>query len=429
MPQSIENSELHVLYGLIYKPELAKSEYVDPAWFNYRPFATLVDYINKLDSAQGYVLLRNGFEEEHPHAMSREDWEAIQQSDETTASFGPWLHVLKTQYNRNQIKAAALSVVKNPSNANIQAITDAVQTASASTHNDDPGQSPEDYAEYVRRRVENNNIVHGIETYPQLDTMLGGGFMPNMLVTIGARAGVGKSALAGNLVKMAVQKNPGVSIDVFSLEMSSSSVNRRMLSTFSGLPVKSLVNPTLSLNHEQLNYMQTIADQMAAYDYRVFDRLLALPQIVQTIRQRAAAAQHGYMAIVDYLQLVTVPNNGRGAEQRYREVGIITGELKRLTNELEIPIVILSQLNRRVESQEIKRPSLSDLRESGNIEQDSNTVAFLWSLTPLAGDGVEAKQVPAIRDYVLTVAKNRDGELGEVRFSFNAPIMRFLPKL
>jgi replicative DNA helicase len=429
MPQSIENSELHVLYGLIYKPELAKSEYVDPAWFNYRPFATLVDYINKLDSAQGYVLLRNGFEEEHPHAMSREDWEAIQQSDETTASFGPWLHVLKTQYNRNQIKAAALSVVKNPSNANIQAITDAVQTASASAHNDDPGQSPEDYAEYVRRRVENNNIVHGIETYPQLDTMLGGGFMPNMLVTIGARAGVGKSALAGNLVKMAVQKNPGVSIDVFSLEMSSSSVNRRMLSTFSGLPVKSLVNPTLSLNHEQLNYMQTIADQMAAYDYRVFDRLLALPQIVQTIRQRAAAAQHGYMAIVDYLQLVTVPNNGRGAEQRYREVGIITGELKRLTNELEIPIVILSQLNRRVESQEIKRPSLSDLRESGNIEQDSNTVAFLWSLTPLAGDGVEAKQVPAIRDYVLTVAKNRDGELGEVRFSFNAPIMRFLPKL
>lgn len=428
MPQDIENSELHVMYGLIFKPQLAKSEFVNPAWFNYQPFAVLVAYINKLDTAPGYVLLRNGFEEEHPNAMRKADWEAIEQSDETTASFGPWLKVLKSRYNRNQIKLAALAVAKDPSNDNIQAVTEAVEISQASTHNDDPGQSPKDYAEYIRRRVKNNNVVHGIETYPQLDTMLGGGFMPSTLVTIGARPGVGKSALAVNLVKLAVQKNKGVSIDIFSLEMNAESVNRRMLAAFSGIPVRNLVNPTLSLDQKQIQYMQTIADQMAGYDYRVFDNRLTLPQIVRIIRQRAAAAKHGYMAIVDYLQLVKTQGAGKGAEQRYREIGMITGELKRLTNELEIPIVILSQLNRRVESQEIKRPSLSDLRESGDIEQDSNTVALLWSRTPLGGEGTEAKNVPPVRDEVMTIAKNRDGELGEIRFSFDAPKMRFQPK-
>lgn len=427
--KTIKNSELHVLYGLIYKPQLAKSEYVDPAWFYYQPFATLVSYINKLDTAPGYVLLRNGFEEEHPHAMRSEDWEAIEQSDETTASFGPWLYVLKREYNRDRIKAAGVAYGKAPSNDNYQALLEAVERFNGVAHNDDPGESLDDYAEYVRRRVERGDVVRGIETYPQLDTLLGCGFLPSTMVTIGARPGVGKSALAVNLAQLALQKNKGVSIDMFSLEMSANSVNRRLLAAFSGIPSQKLINPTLTLSPEDITYVQSIADKMAGYDFRVYDSRVTLPQIVQVIRRRVAAAKHGYMAIVDYLQLIKIPGTGKGTDQRYRQIGMITGELKRLSNELEIPIIVLSQLNRRVESQDVKRPSLSDLRESGDIEQDSNTVGLLWSRTPLAGEGAEAVNVPDVRDEVLTIAKNRDGELGEIRFAFDAPKMRFRPTL
>jgi len=145
---------------------------------------------------------------------------------------------------------------------------------------------------------------------------------------------------------------------------------------------------------------------------RVYDGLETLGEIVQTIRKNASKTKQGkYLAIIDYIGLVKVPN----VKERYIEVGEVTRELKRLTNEFNIPIVALSQLSRGIENRPDKRPQLSDLRESGSIEQDSNVVAFLH----------RPEKVDSDRVVQLSIRKNREGELADINFTFIGEEMTF----
>lgn len=117
---------------------------------------------------------------------------------------------------------------------------------------------------------------------------------------------------------------------------------------------------------------------------------------------------------MDYLGLIGV----RGQPDRRLQIEEITRQFKVLTNELNIPIVLLSQLSRGVENRQDKQPVLSDLRESGSIEQDSNAIGFLWN-----SDRQDEKS--DIRTVTLTIAKNREGALGSIDFRFFAPKLQF----
>ncbi|WP_259767005.1 DnaB helicase C-terminal domain-containing protein [Pediococcus pentosaceus] len=144
----------------------------------------------------------------------------------------------------------------------------------------------------------------------------------------------------------------------------------------------------------------------------MYDGLETLGEIVRMIRKNASKAKQGkYLAIIDYIGLVKVPN----VKDRYIEVGEVTRELKRLTNEFNIPIVALSQLSRGIENRQDKTPLLSDLRESGSIEQDSNVVAFLH----------RPEKVDSDRVVQLSIRKNREGELADINFTFIGEEMTF----
>ncbi|WP_263849068.1 DnaB helicase C-terminal domain-containing protein [Lacticaseibacillus nasuensis] len=153
---------------------------------------------------------------------------------------------------------------------------------------------------------------------------------------------------------------------------------------------------------------------LRSYDLRLWDKQLKLQQIVKVLRQRAATAKHGYLAIVDYLGLIEVP----GQPDRRLQIEEVTRQFKLLTNELDVPIIMLSQLSRGIESRNDKKPMLSDLRESGSIEQDSNAVGFLWNSD-------RSNEKSDVRSVTLTIAKNREGALGDVNFNFFANKLQF----
>ena len=255
---------------------------------------------------------------------------------------------------------------------------------------------------------------NGIKTYFTLNNILGGGLMPGRLLTIGARPGVGKSAFAVNLIIEALKQQPELTVDMFSLEMSNAENYNRLLACKTGISAGKFINPQKSLSDAEKVEVEKAGNVLKDYHLQLYDKQVELPQIVKTMRQRAADADKGYLAIVDYLGLIGV----RSQSDRRLQIEEITRQFKVLTNELGIPIVLLSQLSRGIENRQDKQPVLSDLRESGSIEQDSNAVGFLWN-----SDRQNEKS--DIRTVTLTIAKNREGALGSIDFRFFAPKLQF----
>lgn len=252
----------------------------------------------------------------------------------------------------------------------------------------------------------------GIKTYKKLDMVLGGGMYGSMLFTIGARPSTGKTAFSVNLAYEAMQHDSDLEVDFFTLEMNKQEMLNRFVSRMTGISSSILRSKPNEIDAVLKPVIEQDTDELKQSHLRVYENMEQLDQIVQTIKKNAGRAKQGkYLAIIDYIGLVKVPN----VKDRYLEVGEITRELKRLTNEFDIPIVALSQLSRGIENRTDKTPILSDLRESGSIEQDSNVVAFLHR--PYKTDDANVVQ--------LSVRKNREGELGDINFNFIGSEMKF----
>lgn len=414
MSFQIDNPEWAVLDCLIQKPQLVRSEEVAPEWFEYEPYQKLADFLNKAGGDLDYFGIRDGFEAEHPGELNRGDWDMVLTSGAVPAQFGGWVKMLRTRYYRKTTQDAASKYYQSASNTNFQAMVDAAQAYRANTEETHAEQSMADLAEEMHDKIHEGVLDNGIRTFTPIDTQLGGGLMPGRMLTIGARPGVGKSAFAVNLIIQALRQQPGLTVDMFSLEMTSAQNYDRFLSAMCSIDGRKLVNPMKSLNDAEIASVEAAGEKLKGYDLQLWDKALKLHQIVKGIRQRAAQAKNGYLAVIDYLGLIEVP----GQSERRLQIEEVTRTFKLLTNELDIPIVLLSQLSRAVEMRQEKRPMLSDLRESGSIEQDSNAVGFLYYDDP-------EKTNTATRSVIFSLQKNREGSPGDVRFNFFANQVRF----
>ena len=228
-------------------------------------------------------------------------------------------------------------------------------------------------------------------TFPKLDRALAGGFTPGRLYCIGARPGVGKSAFAIHFSHEIAKR--GYRVCYASLEMSASECAGRLLSRESGVARPRRAGDLLPAHRKKL---ESATRRMQGWPITFKDDNKAtLDSFRAFLAQERAKGKVG-LAVIDYLQLLSAP----GFESRVQEVSHISRSLKQISMELQIPILALSQLNRQLESQG-RRPMLSDLRDSGSIEQDCDT-AFLLSVE---------KKIDPTRDKILChVAKNRGGE-------------------
>lgn len=244
------------------------------------------------------------------------------------------------------------------------------------------------------------------------------GFQPGQLIVIGARPAIGKSALALNFALNMAAK--GIKTVFFSIEMSSKEIAERFASMATPLSVPALRHG-IPDNVQRMAY-ERARDYLRSLPIDIDD---ATVETVSSMRAKASRALKGFergVVIIDYLQLVQSPQ-GRRYDNRNNEIGMISRGLKIMAKELGVPVIALSQLSRAVESRATQKPMLSDLRESGSIEQDADIVMFL----DRSRDEKEAalKDRPDKDQANIIVAKNRQGATGEVKMFCQPETMRY----
>ncbi|MGI6545834.1 MAG: replicative DNA helicase [Fastidiosipilaceae bacterium] len=247
--------------------------------------------------------------------------------------------------------------------------------------------------------------LRGVPTgYPSLDKLLNGGLGPGTLTILAARPAVGKSALALNIAMKSATLHD-VPVVIFSLEMSKEEISNRMLSAQSGIDSRKL--KTGRIHDSEWDKVSTVVPVLYAAKIYVDDRTGNTPiEMLSRCRQLKMEGKCG-LVVIDYLQLMT-PH--RRSDSRQQEISEISRSLKIMAKELDVPVIALSQLSREIERRKDSRPVLSDLRESGAIEQDADVVMFLSRETREDDDHLQKK----MEDAKLIIAKNRAGSVGTV---------------
>ena len=291
-------------------------------------------------------------------------------------------------------------------------------------------------AEIERLKALGNSKLIGTDTgFKNLNDRTSG-FGKGDLVIIAARPAMGKTALVLNMALKAIERNEGVAF--FSLEMPAEQLMLRLLSAKTSIPLQAL--RVGDLRDEQWSQLSAATDELASKKLFVDDGGYATIHHVRS-KLRKLKAQHPEIsvAIIDYLQLMS----GEGKEGRQQEVSEISRGLKQLARELQIPIVALSQLNRGVESRDNKRPMLSDLRESGAIEQDADIILFVYRDDVYREAQEKEREMKAKaegkeytsefrkkseEDAEIIIGKQRNGPTGTVELVFQKNFTRFVDK-
>lgn len=255
--------------------------------------------------------------------------------------------------------------------------------------------------------------VTGIPTgYKKLDAMTSG-FQNGDLIVLAARPSMGKTALALCLATQAALD--GYAVGIFSLEMSAEQLTLRLLASESGISLHSIRNGTIS-SQEWLE-LTSVAGRLAEMKIFIDDTAMLDIMELRTKARKLKADKGLQLIVIDYLQLLHSPKRH---ENRHQEVSEISRSLKGLAKELGVPIIALSQLSRAVDSRVDKRPMLSDLRESGAIEQDADLIMFLYRDIVY---NPEAEN-PSVSELIL--GKQRNGPTGVVHLTFARELTKFL---
>ncbi len=289
-------------------------------------------------------------------------------------------------------------------------------------------------AEIERLKALGNSKLIGTDTgFRNLNDRTSG-FGKGDLVIIAARPAMGKTAFVLNMALKAIERNEGVAF--FSLEMPAEQLMLRMLSAKTSIPLQAL--RVGDLKDEQWSDLAAATQDLSSKKLFVDDGGYATIHHVRS-KLRKLKAQHPEIsvAIIDYLQLMS----GEGREGRQQEVSEISRGLKQLARELQIPILALSQLNRGVESRDNKRPMLSDLRESGAIEQDADIILFVYRDDVYREAQEKEKEMKAKaegkeytsefrkkpqEDAEIIIGKQRNGPTGTVNLIFQKNFTRFV---
>ncbi len=268
--------------------------------------------------------------------------------------------------------------------------------------------------EYKKRGPQDLGITGIPVHFIDLDKIINGLHESNLYI-LAARPGMGKTAFAINVSENVCFKN-NVPVGIFSLEMSAAQYVHRMICSQS--EVESEKIQTGALNG--LEYQRIVATVNSMHNHTmIIDDQPGLT--ITDLRARARRMKETYkigLLIIDYLQLISGSGSSRSLENRQNEISEISRMLKTLARELDIPVICISQLSRKVEERSNHRPLMSDLRESGSIEQDADVVLFL-----LRREYYDPLDKPGMAE--LIVAKNRHGATGSVHLAFRKEFAQF----
>ncbi len=274
----------------------------------------------------------------------------------------------------------------------------------------------------IEDMIQRKGALTGLATgFPKLDRCTNG-LRGGNVVVIAARPSMGKTSLAMNIVEhIAIHNTEKTApVGVFSLEMSAVQLMMRMICSLAEVSTTRIQGGLIG--EREIGALTAAAAKINKAKIWIDD---TAGLTIMDLRARARRMKMNHqveMLVVDYLQLMRGSSN-RKSDNRQQEIADISGGLKALAKELNVPVIVLSQLNREVERREGGRPRLSDLRESGSIEQDADIVGLLAR----AKDDKDDEVLPPVLDVVLHVAKNRNGPQDSVELMFKRDITRFFP--
>jgi len=275
----------------------------------------------------------------------------------------------------------------------------------------------------IEKLLNNKGGLTGLPTgFADLDKLTSG-LQPSDFVILAARPSMGKTALALNIVQnVALRAHKKVggearSVAFFSLEMSKEQLVNRMLCAEAGIDSQRL--RVGEMHDEDWTHLWDACDVMSKAKIYI-DDTAGITAMDMRSRARRLKAEHGLdLIVVDYLQLMQGSGKRNSSNDRQQEVSEISRSLKALARELNVPVLALSQLSRSVESRQVKRPMLSDLRESGSLEQDADIVAFLYR-EDYYNPETENKHTE------LIIAKHRNGPVDTVNLFFQKQFTKFV---
>ena len=317
------------------------------------------------------------------------------------------------------------------------------------------GEATKEALQMAERALNSGGHLSGITTGLETLNAKIGGLHKSDLIIVAGRPGMGKSALGTNIAFAAAQrllrdaedgldpaKSAGAGVALFSLEMSADQLATRVLAEQSGISSENLRMGKIS--QQDFRQLARAAAELQTLPFYIDDTPGLTIAALRT-RARRLKRQKGIgMIVVDYLQLLSGSGKGSSDTNRVQEISEISRGLKQLAKELDVPVIGLSQLSRAVEQREDKRPQLSDLRESGSIEQDADIVLFIYredyyvaAREPKAPkDDDDIKIVESYQQWQqdmgrvyglaeVIVAKQRHGSTGKVRLKFDSRITKF----
>lgn len=344
----------------------------------------------------------------------------------TGAHVGFYIDTVLEKYTLRKMIETATNIITEANNPDIE-LSDVVENAEKNILNVTRTRKTGDFRnikdvlqkaqEDLETLSKNNGRVTGLTTgFMDLDNITEG-FHPTQLVIVAARPAVGKTAFALNIA-CAAAKNTKKNIAIFSLEMPAEQLIMRMISSLGQVDNKKL--QTGKLENDDWRRVNEAMSQLAESNMYFHDSgSITAPEIRAKCRKLATQGEGLGLVIIDYLQLID--SSGKYIGSRQQEVSEISRSLKTLALELEVPVIALSQLSRSVEKREDKKPVLSDLRESGSIEQDADIVAALHA------PDVEAPSDDSIPTPLQVILlKHRNGPTGIVDLLFKKKTSTFL---
>lgn len=401
--------EQRVIATLLSKPELVDVVGVNADWFEDTRLKNVLEVLQSLEVNERTTLNVYSELDKYEGQLSYSDLENMRESVFSTASITNDVKALHKLAAKKQLDEAVVLYQMSPKKEELNRLSSAIENLKKTDEEDDKGYLDEAMDDLSYRMY--NDMSVGIKSFPKLDDILAGGLYGSMLLTIGARPSVGKTAYGVNLAYQIITNDPEVQVDFFTLEMNKLEMLNRFVARHTNISSQRLKRPAKMLQQYEREAVANAIEWYRERKLRVYDKVLSLSGILSIIRKNAAKSKpNKYVAIVDYIGLVKVENS---RAQRWEQIGQISRELKIMANEYNVPIVVLAQLNRDVNANQ--KPQLSNLRDSGSIEQDSNVVGFLHR--PYEDD-------PKV--VQLTIQKNREGALGTIDYYFEGRYMTFI---
>ncbi|EPU7282768.1 replicative DNA helicase [Campylobacter upsaliensis] len=340
-------------------------------------------------------------------------------------------HLLPSRISANR----AVSEISDELSKDIFTIISRVNSADIKNVNEVLGELLEEFKR--QKSLENKHII-GLESgFSELDDKTKG-FKGGELIIVAARPGMGKTTLCLNFIDNVLRQNKGVVM--FSLEMPGIQIMQRLLASKTSIPLQKII--TADLNDDEWDRVSDACNYYAKTQFFLYDSGYASITDIRAILRRLKAQEDDIsLCVVDYIGLMMSHSN---FSDRHLQVSEISRGLKLLARELDMPIIALSQLNRSLENRSNKRPMLSDLRESGAIEQDADTILFVYrdevyreqeekereNKAKAEGKEYHSNFMPNPRqeNAEIIIGKNRNGPVGTTEVEFQKENSRFVDK-